>query len=143
MIRSGVQHFQIAQNKTAQNPLYYLQSAVSYFYCEAASFESINWKAILVIYDVQLKYSYSPIIRLNRVVPLYKVEGAQKGLEVLEELYQDTNLENNALYYSLKAQLLQELSQSEEAKAVYNKAIELTKNDIQKQHLIKKRNQMA
>jgi len=143
LIRSGMQHFQIAQNKTAQNPLYFLQSAVSYSYCEAKSFEEINWKGILDIYDVQLKYSYSPIIRLNRIVPLYKVEGAKQGLKVLEELYQDTNLENNSLYYSLKAQLLQELSQGEKAKAIYDRAIHLTKNEIQKRHLIKKRNQIA
>jgi RNA polymerase sigma-70 factor (ECF subfamily) len=143
LIRSGMQHFQIAQNKTSNNPLYYLQSAVSYYYCEAQSFEAINWKGILDIYDVQLRYSYSPIIRLNRVVPLYKVEGAKKGLQVLEELYTDANLENNVLYYSLKAQLLQELAQHEKAKETYNTAISLTKNEIQKRHLIKKRNEIA
>ena len=143
LIRSGMRHFQMAQSKTAQNPLYYLQSAVSYYYCEAQRFEDINWKGILEIYDVQLRYSYSPIIRLNRVVPLYKVEGAKKGLKVLEDLFEDTNLENNSLYYSLKAQLLQELSRNKEAKEVYGKAIALTKNEIQKRHLTKKRNQIA
>lgn len=143
LIRSGMRHFQIAQNKTTQNPLYFLQAAVSYQYCVAKSFEEINWKSILDMYNVQLKYSYSSIIRLNRVVPFYKVEGAQKGLEILEDLCQDTDLENNALYYSLKAQLLQELALNKEAVKVYDKAIELTKNEIQKRHLRKKRNQIA
>ena len=139
LIRNGMGHFRLAQQMTPQNPLYYLQAAVSYYYCEAKTFQNTNWKGILDIYDLQLKYSYSPIIRLNRVIPFYKVHGPQKGLEALEDLYADEDLKTSALYYSIKAQLLSELSKTSEAKEVYQAAIELTKNESQKKHLVKKR----
>ena len=140
LIEFGSKHFQIARDKTPQNPLYFLQSAVSYHYSEAKRFEDINWKSILNIYDVQLKYSYSPMIRLNRIVSYYKVHGAQKGLEELEVLRNDIDLEKNGLYYSIKAQLLEELKKNEEAREAYEQAILLTKNEVQKKHLAKKRN---
>jgi len=143
LIERGMHHFHIARKKTSQNPLYFLQSAVSYQYSNAKTFEEINWKSILEIYDAQLKYSYSPIIRLNRIVPYYKLHGPKKGLVALEALYNDINLENNGLYHSVKGQLLFELDQNNEAKKAFDKAIDLTKNEIQKRHLIKKRNKIA
>ncbi|MFD2567133.1 RNA polymerase sigma factor [Pseudotenacibaculum haliotis] len=142
LIRIGMGHFRLAERKTSQNPLYFLQAAVSYTYCEAQNFEEIQWKRILHAYDLQLKYSYSPIIRLNRIVSYYKVYGAQKGLEVLEEIYKDCSLEENGLYHSIKAQLLHELSEYSKAKESYSKAIKYTKNEVQKKHLSKKRDQM-
>lgn len=143
LIQRGMHHFHIARNKTSQDPLYFLQSAVSYQYSDARTFEEINWKSILEIYDSQLKYSYSPIIRLNRIVPYYKLYGPQKGLVALEALFNDIDLENNGLYHSIKGQLLFELEQKQEAKEAFDKAIDLTKNEIQRRHLIKKRNKIA
>lgn len=143
LIRIGMRHFRTAENKPSQNPLYFLQAAVSYTYCEAKSFEEIQWESILQAYDLQLKYSYSPIIRLNRIVSYYKVHGAQKGLVALEEVCRDCSLEENGLYYSIKAQLLQELKQNKAAKEAYNKAIAYTKNEVQKKYLAKKQNLLA
>ena len=143
LIRLGMQHFHIAKNKNSQNPLYFLQSAVSYYYSNAKTFEGIDWKSILEIYDVQLKYSYSPIIRLNRIVPYYKVHGAKKGLIALEDLYKDIDLKNNSLYYSIKGQLLIELDKKNNAKQTLRRAIELTKNEVQKNHLTKKLNSIT
>lgn len=143
LIQQGMRHFYMAKSKNAQNPLYFLQSAVSYFYSSAKTYEEIDWYEILEVYDAQLRYSYSPIIRLNRIVPYYKVHGAAKGLIALDEIYRDIDLTKNALYYSIKAQLLTELHHSTYAKEAYNQAIEFTKNEIQRNHLIKKRSQLT
>ena len=142
LIRVGMIHFYTAKEKPSQNPSYFLQAAVSYQYCNAKSFEEIDWKSILEIYDAQLKYSFSPIIRLNRVIPFYKVYGAEKGLVLLEEINEDADLENNGLYHSIKAQLLQETSQNQKSKTSLERAIALTKNKIQKKHLEKKLDQL-
>ncbi len=138
LIRNGSYHFQIAKEKQAQNLLYFLQAAISYQYCIAENFQAINWQNILEIYDLQLKYSYSPILRLNRVIPFYKVHGAEKGLTVLEEIFEEGDFENRTLYYSILAQIHQELNNIKEAKASYVRAIELNKNEIQQRHLRKK-----
>ncbi len=140
LIRIGMNHFHTAKEKLSQNPSYFLQAAVSYQYCEASSFEEIKWKSILSIYDLQLKYADSPIIRLNRVIPFYKVHGLQKGLECLQAMNENKKFEENGLFHSIKAQILQELKEIKKSKEAYQLAIDLSKNEIQKKHLIKKRN---
>ena len=138
LIRVGMIHFKTAEKKPSQNPSYFLQAAVSYSYCEAESFDKIQWKNILNLYDLQLKYSYSPIIRLNRIIPFYKVYGAKKAIKALEDVYLDSDLEERGLSYSINAQLLIDLSQKSAAVETLNKAIEHTTNDVQKKHLKKK-----
>jgi RNA polymerase sigma-70 factor (ECF subfamily) len=138
LIRFGLSHFHKANEKPHKNPLYFLQAAVSFHYSDAANFDEINWENILKFYDLQLKYSPSPIIKLNSIVPFYKVHGPQKGLESLEEMNEENTLENNGLFHSIKAQLQQELQQFNEAKKSLKIAIELTYNEVQKKHLTKK-----
>lgn len=138
LIRIAVGHLKTAKEKPANNPSYFLQAAISYYYSDASSFHEIDWKNILKLYDLQLKYADSPIVRLNRVIPFYKVHGCEKGLECLEAINKAKQFQGNGLFYSIKAQILQELNQETEAKKVLKKAISLTKNEIQKRHLMKK-----
>jgi RNA polymerase sigma-70 factor (ECF subfamily) len=142
LIRFGLIHFHKANEKPHKNPLYFLQAAVSFHYSDATNFDEINWRNILKFYDLQLKYSPSPIIKLNSIVPFYKVHGPQKGLESLEEMNKENTLENNGLFHSIKAQLLQELQHFDEAKKSLKIAIELAYNEVQKKHLIKKLNNL-
>jgi RNA polymerase sigma-70 factor (ECF subfamily) len=138
LIRIGMGHFYKAKEKPSQNPLYFLQAAVSYQYCEADSFEEIKWESILNIYDLQLKYSYSPIIRLNRIVPFYKVHGPAKGLQEMAEMKDEEKLQHYGLYYSIKAELLFGLQEKERSVEALEKAISYTTNEVQKKHLEKK-----
>lgn len=138
LIRIGTWHFRLAEQKPTINPSYYLQAAVSYQYCEAASFEQIQWESILELYDLQLKYTYSPIVRLNRIIPFYKVYGSKKGLEALEVLFSETDMKENGLYYSIKAQLLMESGDKEKSKEALNEAIKYTTNEVQQKHIKKK-----
>lgn len=140
LIKIGMKHFMEAEKRTTVNPSYYFQAAVSYQYCEAPSFGEIQWKSVLDLYDLQLKYSYSPMVRLNRVIPLYKVHGPDKGLEALEVLLKELDLSENGLFYSIKAELLKELGSYEASKTALLNAITYTKNEIQKRHLQKKLN---
>ena len=138
LIRIAVGHLKTAKEKPANNPSYFLQAAISYYYSDASSFHEIDWKNILKLYDLQLKYADSPIVRLNRVIPFYKVHGCEKGLECLEAMNEKEQFEGNGLFYSIKAQLLEELNQVTASKNALEKAISLTKNEIQKKHLMKK-----
>tara|TARA_R110002073_G_scaffold108336_9_gene243652 strand:- start:82394 stop:83644 length:1251 start_codon:yes stop_codon:yes gene_type:complete len=138
LIEIGMRHLYEAKERSTKNPSYYLQAAVSYYYCEASSFNEIQWESILKLYGLQLKYANSPIVRLNRIVPLYKVYGLEIGLETLLAMNREGELKENALFYSLKAQLLIELGKAEEAKNELLTAIGLTKNEMQKKHLVKK-----
>lgn len=143
LIEIGTEHFRISESKPSTNPSYYLQAAVSFQYSSASSFTATNWDAVLELYDLQLKYSYSPMVRLNRIVPFYKVHGAAKGLEELTTLFDDIDLKENGLYYSIKAQLLVEIGHLEKSKEAFLEAIRYTKNEVYVQHLTKKLNALG
>jgi len=143
LIQIGMGHLYDSKENPSNNPSYYLQAAVSYYYCEASSFKNIAWKKILKLYDLQLKYVNSPIVRLNRIVPLYKFYGLKIGLETLVTMNREGALKKNALFYSLKAQILNELGKEEEAKKELLVAIDLTKNELQKKHLQRKMIKMS
>ncbi len=138
LVQIGMGHLYQAKERRSNNPSYYLQAAISYHYCEASSFETIDWERVLKLYDLHLKYANSPMVRLNRIIPLYKVYGAKVGLETLIAMNREQKLNENGLFYSIKAEILKELDQFSEAKKALNKAIELTKNEAQKLHLTKK-----
>lgn len=138
LIQIGMNHFYQAKEKKYSNPSYFLQAAVSYYYCSASSFEKIDWKSILELYDLQVKYSDSPIIRLNRIIPLYKVYGLKVGLETLLSMNRTSEFDNHGLFHSIKAEILKEMNEKVEAKKALEIAIQYTKNEVHKKHLIKK-----
>ncbi|MDT7831529.1 sigma-70 family RNA polymerase sigma factor [Flavobacteriaceae bacterium S356] len=138
LIQIGMRHLYQAKERRSSNPSYYLQAAISYYYCEAPSFEKIDWESVLLLYDLHLKYANSPLVQLNRIIPLYKVYGPKIGLETLVSMNREQKLNENALFYSIKAEMLKELDKFSEAKNALEKAIDLTKNEFQKKHLIRK-----
>lgn len=138
LIQIGNFHLREASKTKSQLSTYHFQAAVSYHYSAAENFKTINWKRILELYNMQLKSQYSPIIALNRLVSYYKVHGAKKGCQELKEYAQSSNSLKNALFYSIEFELLKDLGKLKEAKQAIKKAIVLTQNEVEKQHLIKK-----
>ncbi len=56
---------------------YIILATISANYCVATSYEKTDWEEILDLYDSLLELEDSPIIRLNRSVPLFKVKGVR------------------------------------------------------------------
>lgn len=138
LIAFGVQHFKQATDENNILSSYYLQAAVSYYHCAATTFDDTDWAGILNLYNQQLKFQYSPIVALNRIVPYYKFHGAKKGMSEIEQYSKNPNAIKNALYYSIKAELYKELNDRENSEIALREAINLTDNEIQKKHLNKK-----
>lgn len=137
LIASGIKHFKLATDENNPPSSYYLQAAVSYYHCAATTFEDTDWAEILNLYNQQLKFQYSPIVALNRLVPYYKFHGAGKGILEVEQYAKNPNAIKNALYYSIKAVLYKETNNMENFEIALHKAISLSDNKIQKKYLNK------
>lgn len=137
LLNIGIAHLEKAET---YGPLsdYHLQAAVSYYHCAAKSFRETDWEAILKLYDLQLQRHYSPIVQLNRIVPFHKVFGAKKALSELRDFEKDSYYNDNALFYAIKSELLLDIKNSKGSKEALERAIELTQNELEKKHLIKK-----
>ena len=137
LIQFGLHHLQYARGSSNKPSNYLFEAAVSYEHCIAQTFAETNWKAILKLYDLQVRNQPSPMGKLNRIVAVHKVHGAGQALAELNELAKGYDYEKIALFYAIKAELLQELEHPDYSDEL-KKAISLTENDLIRKHLEKK-----
>jgi RNA polymerase sigma factor (sigma-70 family) len=105
---------------------YQLQAAIAACHAEAASWADTDWPQILLLYDLLLRLSPSPVVRLNRAVALWRVAGPEAALDEVGAL--SGELEGYHLFHATRAELLLELGRREQSRAAELRAIELTAN---------------
>jgi RNA polymerase sigma-70 factor (ECF subfamily) len=105
---------------------YQLQAAIAACHAEAASWAETDWPQIVVLYDLLRRLSPSPVVSLNRAVALRWVAGSRAALTEVDALA--GALDGYHLFHAARAELLQELGRSEEARAAEERALSLTAN---------------
>ncbi len=114
---------------------YVLQAAIASLYAEAPSYDETDWPQILQLYDALLVAWPSPVVALNRCVPLAMVAGLEAALAEVEALESDPQLAGYRYLTAIKADLLRRLGRTEEAVASYREALALTANDTEREFL--------
>jgi len=71
---------------------YVLQAAIASLYAEAPTYDQTDWPQIVALYDKLLEVWPSPVVALNRVVPLAMVSGPETALAEVEKLERDGRL---------------------------------------------------
>lgn len=117
---------------------YHLEAAIAREYALSTSYETINWKAVLAIYDVLVHQNKSATLKLNRLVVLSKVKGVKLALKELKLMAKEPLL-NNHHYYSIKGEFEKKLNLPS-YKMSLEKAISLTQNEKEKAFLAQKLN---
>ncbi len=138
LITIGIRHLENSGTTGRVPSSYHLEAAVSYYHCTAATFADTDWKNILKLYDLQMEQNFSPMVALNRVVPFYKVYGAEKAWILLQQYRDYPNFKENALYHAIAAELLASLKEMAAAREALMAAISITQNELEKKHLRKK-----
>jgi RNA polymerase sigma factor (sigma-70 family) len=105
---------------------YQLQAAIAACHAEAPSWAATDWPQIVVLYDLLLRISPTPVVRLNRAVALRWVAGPLAALAELDALA--GALDGYHLLHAARAELLQELGRSDEARSAERRALDLTAN---------------
>ncbi|MEU0563889.1 DUF6596 domain-containing protein [Nonomuraea sp. NPDC005983] len=108
---------------------YQVQAAIVACHAEAKRFADTDWQQIVVLYDMLLHLSPSPVPRLHRAIALRYVHGAEAALAELKELSQA--LERYPLFYATRAELLRDVGRLKEARQADERALELTANPAQ------------
>lgn len=117
---------------------YIIQAALSATHCRAETFEETDWKNILRLYDLQLQINPSPIVELNRVIPLEKVHGSLLALKEIERLESTQFFDEYYLFYAIKGQVLEQMGNLEDCRKAFQTAIELSKNERESAYLKKR-----
>ncbi|MDX3233318.1 RNA polymerase sigma factor [Streptomyces sp. ME19-01-6] len=114
---------------------YLLQAAIASLYAEAPTYEETDWPQIVTLYDRLLSLWPSPVVALNRTVPVSMAQGAAVALAQVEALEQDGRLSRYQYLPAIKADLLQRLGRTNEAAAAFRQALELTGNEAEREFL--------
>jgi RNA polymerase sigma-70 factor, ECF subfamily len=114
---------------------YTLQAAIAAVHAEAASAASTDWRQITLLYDRLIRIQPSPVVELNRAVAIAMCEGPEQGLRLIDDLLAGEELANYHLAYSARADLCRRLQRLPEARASYEKALALARQEPERRFL--------
>jgi RNA polymerase sigma-70 factor (ECF subfamily) len=118
---------------------YQIHAAINAVHTDAPDIRDTDWSQIMALYDQLVRLDPSPIVRLNRAIALAELDGPQVGLAEVDSL----PLDGYHPFHATRAELLRRLGRSEEARAAYDRAIELTGNTGETAYLIRRRDQLS
>jgi RNA polymerase sigma factor (sigma-70 family) len=125
----------VATKGAAAGP-YQLQAAISAHHARAATPEATEWPRIAALYAVLALRAPSPIVELNRAVAVAMAFGPDAGLELVDALVADGALAAYHLLPAVRGDLLAKLGRGDEARAEFQRAAELTRNERERDVLL-------
>jgi RNA polymerase sigma-70 factor (ECF subfamily) len=121
--------------RAARPGRYVLQAAIASVYADAPAYEQTDWPQLVALYDELLRAWPSPVVALNRAVPLAMAAGPEAALAEVERLERDGRLAGYQYLPAVKADLLDRLGRRDEAAGAYRRALELTANEAERAFL--------
>ncbi|MCX4533238.1 RNA polymerase sigma factor [Streptomyces sp. NBC_01669] len=107
---------------------YALQAAIAACHAHAVTYEETDWRVIATLYGLLLKAAPSPVVELNRAVAVSMAQGPEAGLALVDALAGDPALRAYHLLPSVRGDLLARLGRTDEARAEFRRAADLTRN---------------
>jgi len=117
---------------------YQLQASIAACHARARLAENTDWDRIAELYGSLARLTRSPVVELNRAVAVSMARGPAEALALVDALADEPALRSYHLLPSVRADLLQKLGRTEEARIEFARAAELTTNEREKALLLKR-----
>jgi len=117
---------------------YTLQAAIAAVHTETSLAASTDWRQITLLYDRLIRIQPSPVVGLNRAVAIAMYEGPEHGLRLIDDILASEELTNYSLAYSARADLCRRLGRLSEARASYEKALTLARQEPERRFLLRR-----
>jgi RNA polymerase sigma-70 factor (ECF subfamily) len=114
---------------------YTLQAAIAAVHAEAPNAAATDWARIVGLYDVLVQADPSPVVELNRAVAVAMRDGPCAGLELIDAVLARGDLGHYHLAHAARADLCRRLGRTAEARASYERALGLTKQEPERRFL--------
>jgi len=115
--------------------VYTLQAAIAAVHADAAGADVTDWDEIAGLYDVMLRIDPSPVIELNRAVAVAMRDGPAAGLALIDAILARGDLADYHLAHAARADLCRRLGRTAPARASYQRAIELARQEPERRFL--------
>jgi RNA polymerase sigma-70 factor (ECF subfamily) len=114
---------------------YALQAAISAVHAEAPEAATTDWAQIVGLYDVLARAEPSPVVELNRAVAVAMRDGPAAGLALIDAILARGDLSDYRLAHAARADLCRRLGNKTEARASYERALALTRQEPERRFL--------
>jgi RNA polymerase sigma-70 factor, ECF subfamily len=114
-------------NATAAGGPYVIQAAIASLQAE----EQLDWPQIAALYTKLADRTRSPVVRLNRAVAVAEADGPAAALAIVDQL----DLPDYQYWHSTRAELLRRLGRREEARAEFQRALDLARTGPERRFL--------
>ena len=117
-------------NTRAVGGPYVIQAAIASLQAE----EQLDWPQIAMLYTRLADRTGSPVVRLNRAVAVAEADGPAAALAIVDQL----DLPDYQYWHSTRAELLRRLGRREEARAEYQRALDLARTSPERRFLARR-----
>jgi RNA polymerase sigma factor (sigma-70 family) len=140
LIRRGLAALSQAETLSQQRTLgpYTLQAAIAACHARAARNADTDWALICKLYNTLLVVQPSPVVELNRAVAVSRAHGPAAALPLVQALQAQPQLAQYHLLPSVHADLLARLGRHDEARAMWLRAADLTRNARERELLLER-----
>ena len=114
---------------------YQLQAAIAAVHDEATTAADTDWAQIAALYAALTRVDPSPVVELNFAVAVAMADRPEVGLAMMDGIAADGTLETYPYLHAARADLLRRLERWTEARAAYDRALELTSNGAERTFL--------
>jgi RNA polymerase sigma-70 factor, ECF subfamily len=114
---------------------YTLQAAIAAAHAEAPTAEATDWGRIVGLYDLLAWADPSPVIELNRAVAVSMRDGPSSGLPLIDAILARGQLDDHHLAHAARADLLRRLGRTADARAAYQRALKLTRQEPERRFI--------
>jgi RNA polymerase sigma-70 factor (ECF subfamily) len=114
---------------------YAIQAAIAAEHARAPVAEATDWSRIVALYDLLVQADPSPVVELNRAVAVAMADGPAAGLALIDAILARGELEEYHLAHAARADLCRRLGRAAEARASYERAIDLARQEPERRFL--------
>jgi RNA polymerase sigma-70 factor (ECF subfamily) len=114
---------------------YSIQAAIAAVHAGSPDAASTDWAEIVGLYDVLWRLDPSPVIELNRAVAVAMRDGPAAGLALVDAILERGDLRDYRLAHAARADFCRRLGKTSAARAAYEKALALTKQEPERRFL--------
>lgn len=129
LIGRGLAALERAERLDGEPGPYVLQASIAACHARARAAEATDWARIAALYAELGRRVPSPVVELNRAVAVAMAEGPAAGLEIADALQAEPSLRNYYLLPAARGDLLAKLGRDAEARAEFERAASLTRNE--------------
>ena len=119
---------------------YQVLAAINAVHTDAADARDTDWSQVVALYDQLARLDPNPVVALNRAIAVAELDGPQVALARVDALAE--HLTDYHAFHATRADLLRRLGRSADARAAYDRAIDLAGNSAETAYLARRRDEL-